>query len=233
MNFPSYARRYIEKQLAYGYIPSAGRNFTGRICVHHQGGGNKRRIKNIDLFRRINCFGQVIKIFKTVFRSAHIGLLIYENGLSNYIILANNLKLGDYLYSGSLLPNKLNITNGITLPIFYMSLFSIINCIESKPFAGIKLVRSAGNSAIISTKFNDKILLKLKNGINLYLSNLCICTFGNVSNPYHRLYNYKKAGYKRALGIRPTVRGVAMNPCDHPHGGGEGRKSPPAAARSP
>lgn len=126
-----------------------------------------------------------------------------------------------------------SIKTGITLPILYMNLFSIINCIELIPYSGIKLVRSAGMGAIISNKNLNSVLLKLSNGVNVFLSDLCICSLGIVSNPHHRLYNYKKAGYKRALGIRPTVRGVAMNPHDHPHGGGEGRKSPPAAARSP
>ncbi len=233
LNYPAYARVILEKKLCMGYVSFSGRNYTGRICVHHKGGGSKRRIQFIDLYRRINHFGWLVKIFKTKFRSSHIGLIVYKNGLSNYIILSNNVYLGERIYSGTLLSKNFNMNTGITLPILYMNLFSVINCVELKPYSGIKLVRSAGMGAIISTKFLKGISLKLSNGVNVFLSDLCICSLGIVSNPYHRLYNYKKAGHKRALGIRPTVRGVAMNPHDHPHGGGEGRKSPPAAARSP
>lgn len=114
-----------------------------------------------------------------------------------------------------------------------MNLFSVISNLEIKPFMGIKFLRSAGMGAIISSKIDNCVFVKLNNGFNLGISDLCMCSLGIVSNPHHKTYNYKKAGVKRALGIRPTVRGVAMNPHDHPHGGGEGRKSPPAAARSP
>lgn len=153
LKFPLYARLLIEKKLCIGYIPYAGRNFAGRICVRHKGGGSKRRIQFIDLYRRINLHGWVIKIFKTAFRTSFLGLIIYYNGLSNYIILTNNVYLGEINYSGTLLPKKFNIINGIALPISYMNLFSVINNLEIKPFMGIKLIRSAGMGAIISTKF--------------------------------------------------------------------------------
>lgn len=153
IKFPSYARRLIEKKLCIGYIPYAGRNFTGRICVRHRGGGSKRRIQFIDLYRRINQHGWIIKIFKTAFRTAFIGLIIYYNGLSNYIVLSNNIYLGEISYSGTLLPKNFNIINGIALPISYMSLFSVINSLEIRPYFGIKLIRAAGMGAIISTKY--------------------------------------------------------------------------------
>lgn len=150
--YPIYARHLLEKKLCIGYFSPAGRNFSGRICVHHKGGGSKSRFKFLDFFRRINNYGWVIKIFKTRFRSAFLGLIIYKNGLSNYILLTHNIFLGEYLYSGTLLPKNSSITNGITLPITYMNLFSVVCGLELKPFCGIKLMRSAGMGAVISTK---------------------------------------------------------------------------------
>lgn len=157
--YPSYARRLIEKRLCIGYLPYAGRNFSGKICVRHQGGGSKRRIQLIDFYRRINHYGWIIKVFKTAFRTAFIGLIVYKNGLSNYVILGNNLNLGECIYAGTLLPKNFNVVNGITLPLAYMNLFSIVNNLEVKPFSGIKLVRSAGMGAIVSTKSNIKFIL--------------------------------------------------------------------------
>jgi len=231
--YPSYARRLIEKQLCIGYLPFSGRNNIGKICVRHKGGGSKRRIQFIDLYRRVNSFGWVVKIFKTAFRTAFIALMIYKNGLSSYISLTQNIKIGDYIYTGSLLVQKCVVGNGITLPISYMNLFSIVSNLEVKPFTGIKLIRSAGMGAMIITKSLNYVTIKLNNGLNLSLSDLCICSLGLVSNSLHKSFNHRKAGHKRALGIRPTVRGVAMNPHDHPHGGGEGKKSPSVTARSP
>ena len=115
----------------------------------------------------------------------------------------------------------------------YIPLFSIISCIELSPFKGISLARAAGSCVMTTAKQSQFTYLKLIKGYSIKLFNECIVVLGCVSNPKHKYFNYKKAGYKRALGVRPTVRGVAMNPHDHPHGGGEGRKSPPVAARSP
>jgi large subunit ribosomal protein L2 len=114
-----------------------------------------------------------------------------------------------------------------------MSLFNVASNVERKPFGGIKLLRSAGSSGIISQKNSDSLLIKLINGLLMNTSNNCMCAYGQVSNSRHRFYKFLHAGDRRALGIRPTVRGVAMNPHDHPHGGGEGKKASPAAARSP
>jgi len=114
-----------------------------------------------------------------------------------------------------------------------MNLFAVVSNIETKPFTGITVLRSAGTCGIISNKIKNKVSLKFCNGLNLIISDLCIGVLGIVSNPQNKVFNYYKAGYKRSLGIRPTVRGVAMNPCDHPHGGGEGRKSPLVGAQSP
>jgi len=114
-----------------------------------------------------------------------------------------------------------------------MNLFTIINNIEIYPNSGFNLSRSAGSKAILTKREGNKVNLKLKSGWNIILSNKCLCVFGRVSNINHQLNNIKKAGKNWALGKKPVVRGVAMNPCDHPHGGGEGKKSPPSAQRSP
>lgn len=119
------------------------------------------------------------------------------------------------------------------MPLSYISLFSLLSNIELYPFSGALYARAAGMSAILATKFMNKVCLKLKSGWNLHLSEQCLVTLGMCSNSLHKFFNYKKAGVVRGLGIRPTVRGVAMNPCDHPHGGGEGKKSPLAGAKSP
>jgi len=160
-------------------------------------------------------------------------LIIYKNGLSSYIILSEKVFLNDFVYSGSLPVDEKSLFLGSALPFFYIPLFTIINNIEFKAFSGAKLARSAGTSGIIAAKREKRVIIKVKSGWKYVLSNWNISTLGQVSNSKYMVHNFKKAGNMRNLGKRPTVRGVAMNPCDHPHGGGEGRKSPPAAARSP
>jgi len=234
--FVNYIIKRIKKKNKNGYITSSGRNFAGIICVQHKGGGLKKNVYNIDFFRRLNNYGIVFKIFKVSFYSSFIGLILYQNGLSSYILLSNNVIIGDLIYSGTLLKKenkKEKILLGFALPLFYMNLLSMIHNIELYPFSGSSLMRAAGTSTFITTKYKHKVSLKLKSGWNVVVSKNSICSVGCVANPQHQFYNYKKAGFKRNLGIRPTVRGVAKNPCDHPHGGGEGRKSPPVAARSP
>jgi large subunit ribosomal protein L2 len=219
-----------------GYVPASGRSNTGKISVHHRGGGTKSNYLLIDSYRRINHFGLSVKIIKTRFRTSFIGLILYENGVSSYILLSGGSTVGARIYSGS--PKEMNILEGFdsssAIPIKYMGLFSLVNNIERYPFGGIQVLRAAGMNGLISMRTNmNEVVLKLKPGWNLFISEDCICSSGSAPNAKHRFFNYKRAGYKRSLGIRPTVRGVAMNPCDHPHGGGEGRKSPPAGARSP
>ena len=207
------------------YLPSSGRNNLGIITVRHQGGGIKRRWYNIDLFRRINDFGIILKVIKTSFRNSYLGIILYKNGLSSSIIFTDKTNLNKFLYSGSLPSKNLLISVGTSLPLIYMGLFNIVSCVELKPYKGIQLLRSAGMNGIINSKINNKISLKFLNGNIVLLSDLCMCSYGIVSNPNYRYLKLKKAGYNRVLGIRPTVRGVAMNPVDHPHGGGNGRKS--------
>jgi len=232
-----YSFRKIEKYLRYGYISSAGRNHTGMICVHHHGGGQKRRGYKVDFFRRINSFGFLAKIQKTSFFSGWLGLVLYQNGIISYILLADKVKVGDRLYSGSVIPNQKNrqsLVLGSSLALFNIPVFTCVSNLEYFILGGGKLARAAGTSGILASKITDiTFLVKFKSGWGFIFSGGNMCTIGQVSNSMHKFLSYKKAGVMRALGIRPTVRGVAMNPCDHPHGGGEGRKSPPAAARSP
>jgi len=222
----------ISKKLRIGWISSSGRNFAGRICVHHRGGGNKRCYYHIDFYRRVNCYGYIIKKLKTSFFTSLVGLVVYENGLTSYILMSDSMK-SHKIYSGTY-GRKVKLDVGTALPIQFIKLFATISNVELYPFTGSILARSAGTSVMVTTKLFDTSVLKLKSGWNLKVSNHCICSIGSVSNSSHRYnYVYKKAGKVRSLGIRPTVRGVAMNPCDHPHGGGEGKKSPPASARTP
>jgi len=204
-------------------------NFLGRICIHGRANINKFVYRSIDFFRRINKFGFICKIFYDNNRSAFIGLILYINGLASYIILSNLNNKNDFIYSGSGINcNYLGIKNdGWALPLSEINLFTLVSNIEIKPFSGIKLLRSAGCSGLLIKQINVKIYLKLKSGWEIILANNCIATIGIVSNSKHKFDKLIKAGKKRAAGFSSKVRGVAKNPCDHPHGGGNGKKSPP------
>lgn len=232
--YVDYLFRTLTKKLKLGFLSSSGRNFTGRICIHHRGGGRKRCSYRLDFIRRINCFGIIIKRIKISFYSSFIGLIIYENGISSYILLSNHVEENMRLFSGTLPYGRSNpMTTGSALPLIRMKLFVVVNNIELYPFSGSSLARSAGVGAMITSQSKSRTNLKLKSGWNLIVSNHCIGTIGSGSNTLYKFVRIRKAGLVRALGIRPSVRGVAMNPCDHPHGGGEGKKSPPSAARTP
>lgn len=232
--YVNYLFRTLTKKLKLGFLPSSGRNFTGRICIHHRGGGKKRCLYKIDFIRRINCFGLVLKRIKISFYSAFIGLIIYENGLSSYILLSNLVEEDMRLFSGTLSDSRRDhIITGSALPLIDMKLFMVVNNIELYPFSGSSLARAAGVGAMITSQLKRTTHLKLKSGWNIIVSNHCIGSIGSCSNTLYKFVRVRKAGLVRALGIRPSVRGVAMNPCDHPHGGGEGKKSPPSAARTP
>jgi len=220
----------IKGKLSIGTRPKSGRNLSGKICVHHKSGGHKKQYYFIDFFRRINNYGYIYKILKCQNRTAFIGGIIYENGLFSFNILSENIKIGYKIGSGTIFTNN---TIGYSILLKNINLFTIINNIENYPFFGGTITRSAGTSAILTSNNDNKVSLKLKSGWNLELSNNCITTLGNISNIKHKYLCIKKAGSSRNKGIRPTVRGVAMNPCDHPHGGGEGKKSPPSGQLSP
>lgn len=231
----TYYFRILTKKLRLGYVSSAGRNFSGTICVRHRSGGHKRSCYKIDFVRRLNCYGYVFKILKTPFYTSFIGLVIYDNGISTYSLLGNNQQLYEKIYSGTGISNHQvkGLGPGSSISLKFIDLFNIVSNLELSPYSGGSLMRAAGTMGLITMKVDNKVLLKLKSGWNILLNKNCISMLGRMSNIQYRYKRLKNAGYVRSLGIRPTVRGVAMNPCDHPHGGGEGKKSGSLAARSP
>jgi large subunit ribosomal protein L2 len=237
IKYKNYLINYLNKKIKIGLNHKSGRNNLGRICVFNKI-SNKSKYLRIDFFRRISSFGYIWKIIKNSNRSAFIGNIIYENGLFSYIILTERLEIGLKIYSGiEYIFSKYKYLNNYELGWTYllknMNLFTVISNVESNPNSGFNLVRSAGLKAILTKREKNKVSLKLKSGWNMILSDKCLCVFGRVSNLNHQLNKIGKAGKNWALGKKPVVRGVAMNPCDHPHGGGEGKKSPPSAQKSP
>lgn len=209
----------------------AGRNFKGRICVQHQGAGDKHNYIKIDRFRFVNLSGFVLRIIDTFFSSSFLGLIIYVNGLLNFINLSEGLKLFSFIFSGY---NKIeNIGVGSTQRLFNITLFDSINSLEIYPFSGAKLARSAGAFAKIISKERYTVVVKLNSGWLYKISAYALASLGVSSNLAFIYSIRRKAGFHRNWGIRPTVRGVIKNPCDHPHGGGEGKGSPPVAQVSP
>lgn len=221
----------VSKKLKVGTCSKSGRNFSGRICIFHRGGGNKKNYLLIDFKRRLNQLGTVYNILYDSNRTSFVGLIFYDNGYFSNIILSSSVSISNKIFSGDKPQTSLNKGDAILLS--YISLFTTINNVELKPFFGSSLARSAGVGAIIISRVNDKVWLKLNSGWNICVSANCIATLGYVSNIAHKMKNIGKAGRNRWLGKRPVVRGVVMNPCDHPHGGGEGKKSPLAAPKSP
>ena len=211
-----------EKSLLEPLKKHSGRNNTGRITVRHRGGGNRRKYRIID-FRR-NKHGipaTVLTIEYDPNRSANIALVQYEDGEKRYIIHPNGLKVGDTVTSG---PGS-DIKPGNALPLSSIPVGTVIHNIEMHPGKGGQLVRSAGNQAQLMAKEGRYALLRLPSGELRNVLAVCMATIGQVGNTDHENVSYGKAGRIRHMGFRPTVRGSVMNPCDHPHGGGEG-KSP-------
>lgn len=223
--------KVVNKELHKGepYAPlveakkkSGGRNNKGRITTRHVGGGHKQRYRIID-FRR-NKQGVPATLERLEYdpnRSAHIALLKYADGERRYIIAPKGLKVGDQVVSGEDAPIKV----GNTLPLRNIPLGSTIHCIEMKPGKGAQIARSAGTSAQLLAKEGAYVTLRLRSGEMRKILAECKATLGEVCNSEHNLRSLGKAGASRWRGVRPTVRGVVMNPVDHPHGGGEGRTS--------
>ena len=212
-----------EKSLLTHVKKNSGRNSYGRITVRHQGGGNKRKYRVID-FKRNDKFGvpaTVESIQYDPFRSAFIALIKYEDGEKAYIICPDGISVGDTVVSGA----DSDIKPGNTLPLDSIPVGTFIYNVELHPGKGAQLVRSAGNSAQLMAKENGYAQVRLPSGEVRLIKLNCLATIGVVSNGDHSNVSIGKAGKKRHMGIRPTVRGSVMNPCDHPHGGGEG-KSP-------
>jgi len=199
---------------------TAGRNNNGRITTRHRGGGHKQQYRIID-FRR-NKDGIAAKVERIEYdpnRSAHIALLCYADGERRYIIAPKGIEVGTELMSGSEAPIK----PGNTLPIRNIPVGSTIHCVELLPGKGAQIVRAAGGSAQLLAREGTYAQVRLRSGEIRRVHIECRATLGEVSNTENNLRQLGKAGATRWRGVRPTVRGVAMNPIDHPHGGGEGR----------
>ena len=208
-----------EKSLVVIKKKHAGRNSYGKITVRHRGGGNKVKYRIIDFRRNDTEAAKVIGIESDPTRTAYIALLENESGKKSYIIAPVGLKDGDVVYSGA----EADIKPGNTLPLANIPTGTFIHNIELHPGKGGQLVRSAGSAAQLISKENDQALIRLPSGEVRIIALNCKATIGQVGNIEHDTVKVGKAGKTRHKGIRPTVRGSVMNPCDHPHGGGEGR----------
>lgn len=219
-DFSEITKSTPEKSLVVHLKKTSGRNNQGKITVRHHGGGYKKKYRIIDFKRNkdgINA--KVIGIEYDPNRTANIALICYADGVKSYIIAPYGLKVGDILSNG---PDA-EIKIGNTLPMRNIPIGSEIHNIEMKPGAGGQLVRAAGNVAQLMAKEGKYATVRLASGEMRLLPIDCRATIGQVGNIDHELINIGKAGKKRHMGIRPTVRGSVMNPNDHPHGGGEGR----------
>jgi large subunit ribosomal protein L2 len=210
------------KALTEGVQSNGGRNNLGRITVRHQGGGHKRRYRMIDFKRRK--FGVEATVERLEYdpnRTAFIALVRYTDGELAYILAPQRLAAGDKVISGE----KVDIQPGNAMPLKSIPVGTIIHNVEMKIGKGGQLARSAGGYAQLIGRDSGNAQLRLSSGEVRLVSELCMATIGAVSNPDQQNVSIGKAGRKRWMGIRPTVRGVVMNPVDHPHGGGEGRTS--------
>jgi large subunit ribosomal protein L2 len=211
-----------EKSLLATGKKSGGRNSYGRITVRHIGGGNRRKIRIIDWKRNKDGIpATVIALEYDPNRTAYIALVQYEDGCKSYILAPQGVDVGSKVVSGP----QSDIVAGNALPIENIPVGTIIHNIELKPGKGAQMVRTAGASAQLMAKEGDYAQLRLPSGEVRMVAVRCRATIGSVGNNEHENISVGKAGRKRHMGVRPTVRGVVMNPCDHPHGGGEG-KSP-------
>jgi large subunit ribosomal protein L2 len=219
--FEEVTRSSPEKTLTTGLRKRAGRNSRGKITVRHRGGGHKRRYRNIDFHRdKFDIPGTIRTIEYDPNRSARIALVYYDDGEKRYIVAPLGLKVGDQIISG----NRVDIRPGNTLPLRSIPQGTMIHNVELQVGRGGQLVRSAGTSAQLLAKEGEVYaIVRLPSGEERFIRQECLATIGQVGNVEHGNIKLGKAGRKRHMGIRPTVRGSAMNPNDHPHGGGEGR----------
>lgn len=201
---------------------SGGRNNRGRITTRHVGGGHKQHYRLVDFRRNKDGIDATVERLEyDPNRSAHIALVCYADGERRYVIAPKGLKAGDVISSGQAAPIK----TGNALPLRNIPVGSVIHCVELKPGKGAQLARSAGASVQLVARDASHATLRLRSGEMRKVQVECRATLGEVSNSEHSLRSLGKAGASRWRGVRPTVRGVAMNPVDHPHGGGEGRTS--------
>ena len=209
-----------EKSLLVKKSKTGGRNNQGKITVRHIGGGVRRKYRLIDFKRNKDGIeGRIASIEYDPNRSANIALVNYADGEKRYIIAPLNLKVGDRVESGE----NADIKTGNALPLANIPVGTVVHNVELNPGAGAKLARSAGSSVQILGKEGKYVIIRLKSGETRKVLGTCRASIGEVGNTDYELVNLGKAGRKRHMGIRPTVRGSVMNPNDHPHGGGEGR----------
>jgi large subunit ribosomal protein L2 len=221
-DFADISRSKPEKSLTVGLRKKAGRNAQGRITTRHQGGGHKRQYRLIDFKRNKDGVpARVASIEYDPNRSARIALLHYADGEKRYVLAAQGVKVGDKLSSG---PGA-DIRPGNALPLASIPVGTIVHAVELKPGAGAKMARSAGAGVQLLAKEGGFATLRMPSGEIRMVPAQCRATVGEVGNPEHELVSWGKAGRNRWRGKRPSVRGVAMNPVDHPLGGGEGKSS--------
>ena len=220
--FEEITKKTPEKSLLVSLNKSGGRNVNGRITVRHIGGGNRKKYRVIDYLRNKDGIpAKVVGIEYDPNRTANIALLCYADGEKRYIIAPKGLTAGDVVESGP----EADIKVGNNLPLQNIPIGTIIHNLELNPGKGGCVARSAGNSAQLMAKEAKGAIVRMPSGEMRYIPLRCRATIGQVGNEDSEIVSIGKAGRKRHMGVRPTVRGVVMNPCDHPHGGGEG-KSP-------
>ena len=211
-----------EKLLTKKYISKGGRNNQGRITLRSRGGGHKKKYRLIDFKRsKKDIEAKVLRIEYDPIRTAYIALIEYEDKTKSYIIAPDKLKIGDKVQSGE----KVDIRVGNSMPLKNIPVGTVLHNVEMKPGKGGQIARSAGSSVNLLAIDSGKAIIKLNSGEIKNLDDNCFATVGTVSNLENKNIKIGSAGRKRWLGFRPKVRGVAMNPVDHPHGGGEGRTS--------
>ena len=219
-----------EKSLLRPIRKTAGRNNTGRITCRHKGGGHKQAYRVIDFKRdKFGVPGTVKTVEYDPNRNVRISLVVYADGEKRYILTPENLKVGDVVVSGP----EADIQVGNALPLELIPLGTIIHNVELIPGRGAKMVRTAGAGAQLMAKDGNYVTIKMPSSEMRMVRKECLATIGVLGNSEFKNLKVGKAGRTRHLGIRPTVRGVTMNPCDHPHGGGEGKTGPGGNPKTP
>ena len=209
------------KALTFGRKRAVGRNNAGRITVRHKGGGHKRLFREIDFkYNKINIPYKITSVEYDPNRTGFVGVAVYRDGEKRYVLLPKNIKVGEELLTAE----NAEIKQGNRLPLREIPVGASVYNVELKPKGGARIARSAGNFVQVIAKDAGSVDLKMPSSEIRKVKETCWASIGEVSNEEKRLENYGKAGKSRWKGIRPTVRGTAMNPVDHPHGGGEGRQ---------
>ncbi len=222
-DFKDLSRVQPEKRLLVTKKKTGGRNATGKITVRHRGGGTKRQLRIVDIKRdKFDIVATVASIEYDPNRGARLALVNYADGEKRYIIAPVSLKEGDKIVSSK---ESLDIKEGNAMPLKHIPAGVAVSCVELQKGQGAKIARGAGNLVYVMGIEGKYAQVKMPSGEIRLIDKDCMCTVGKVSNPDKRHISLGKAGRKRYLGFRPTVRGTAMNPVDHPHGGGEGKQS--------